>query len=114
MPSTHNAAIMSTIIKTAAMAHGRLLGLRSRLLEINGSAIKTIATSRGPKTMKYFSLPCGIKASTAKYHNRYQSGRGLAAMMLGSGGGPNRGAPKINASEAITTIIATQKVTSRH
>src|SRR5665213_2223316 len=107
-PFTHNAAIIRTIITTAAMAHGRRLGLRSPRLEMNGNAIKRIPTSSGPKTMKYFSLPCGNKASTAKYHNKYQSGRGLAAMMLGSGGFPNTGAPKNKASAAMPTIIPTQ------
>jgi len=56
-PCTHNVAIIKTIIKTDAMAHGRRRGLRSPRLEIKGSAIKTIPASRGLKTMKYFSLP---------------------------------------------------------
>ena len=64
--------------------------------------------------MKYCSLPCGSKASTAKYHSKYQSGRGVAAIMLGSGGFPNCGAPKYNASAAMATIIPTQKTVSRH
>ena len=79
-PATHKVTIIRTIIKTAAMAHGRRLGLRSPRLEMNGSAIKRIPASNGPKTMKYCSLPCGSNASTAKYHSKYQSGRGLAAM----------------------------------
>src|ERR1700685_595694 len=91
-PSTHKVAIITTVIKTAATAHGRLRGLRSPRLDRNGSAINSIPTSSGPKTMKYFSLPCGSNASTPKYHNKYQSGRGLASLMLGSGGFPNCGA----------------------
>src|SRR5665213_695929 len=112
-PSIHNVTIITTVIKTAATAHGRRRGLRSPRLKTNGSAIKIIPTSSGPKTRKYCSVPCGIKASTAKYQSKYQSGRGLAVVMLGSGGFPNSGAPEKNASAAMTTIITTQKTTSR-
>ena len=92
-PATHNVAIITPVINTTAIAHGRRQGLRSPRLKTNGSAIKIIPTSSGPKTKKYYSVPCGIRASTAKYHIKYQSGRGLAVVMLGSGGFPNCGAP---------------------
>jgi hypothetical protein len=39
-PSTHNVAIITTVINTTAMVHERRHGLRSPRLEMNGSAIK--------------------------------------------------------------------------
>ena len=58
-------------------------------------------------------MPCGSRASTAKYQSKYQSGRGSAAMMLGSGGLPSSGGPNASDSKAIAAMVPTPNTTSR-
>src|SRR5260370_33139322 len=62
----------------------------------------------------YPAILAGMRASSAKYQRRYQSGRGSAASMLGSGGLSNAGGPTKNAASAIAMINSVQIITSRH
>ena len=55
----------------------------------------------------------GASARTAKYQSRYQSGRGSAEMMLGSGGAPIFGGPTTIARARMPSAIATPNTTSR-
>src|SRR4029453_10653235 len=55
----------------------------------------------------------GISASSAKYQRRYQSGRGSAASMLGSGGLSNGGGPRKGGATAIAMIKSVEIITSR-
>src|SRR5213080_735756 len=54
-----------------------------------------------------------MSASSPKYQRRYQSGRGSAASMLGSGGLSNGGGPTKNAATAIAMIKRVATITSR-
>src|SRR5256885_16991092 len=54
-----------------------------------------------------------MRASSAKYQRRYQSGRGSAASMLGSGGLSSAGGPTKNAATAIAMIKRVATITSR-
>jgi hypothetical protein len=81
--------------RTARLPRGRSIPERRGQAGLHriGSRSRTTPASSGPPTINQFSMPCGSGASTAKYQSRYQSGRGSAAMMLGSGGLPSSGGP---------------------
>ncbi len=59
------------------------------------------------------SAHTGTSASAAKIQTKYQSGRGLASRIVGSGGVCSSGGPTIIASKAIAPRIATPRTTSR-
>ena len=70
-------------------AQGRRRGCRSPRPNRTGSSSNTVAAARGISQSRYRSVPCGSSARTAKYQSRYQSGRGWAWTVAGSGGRPN-------------------------
>ena len=58
-------------------------------------------------------MPRGRIASTAKYHRKYQSGRGEAMMIVGSGGFPSGLGPTMSASASTVPTTSTATTASR-
>ncbi|HLK85262.1 MAG TPA: hypothetical protein VKT27_02035 [Candidatus Binataceae bacterium] len=92
-PSIQKPTMLSTIISTAATAHGRRDGWRSPLFHKTGTSSRKTMAESGAAIMKTDSIPRGSSASTAKYQSMYQSGRGSLATRLGLGGWPSAGGP---------------------
>src|SRR4030095_15432939 len=85
-PAIHSEPIMITLNNTTAIDHGRRDGARSPLLLSIGAANRRMPITTGPRIIRCPSSSRGIIASRAKYQSKYQSGRGSARRMLGSGG----------------------------
>src|SRR5215470_12628679 len=83
-PSPTSTATLTPNIATTPIAHGRRRGLRSPSGAINGSSRNTRPTTSGKPTMNTSSIFGGISAKRAKYHRKYQSGRGYAMTTVGS------------------------------
>src|SRR5690349_21816252 len=93
--------------------HGRRRGLRSPRPPSNGTRIRNNPKTSGPRTITHLSDHFGIKERSAKYHMKYQSGRGEAETIVGSGGFPNSGGPINSASANIATATRPPKNRSR-
>src|ERR1700733_6437102 len=113
LPSTHRDPIITTVATAMAPAQGRRQTLRSPLLDRSGKLSKKAPTTSGPTTMTTFSRLGGRSASTAKYQSRYQSGRGDAVMLLGSGGASSGGGPTRAASRRMPKSMAPANTKSR-
>src|SRR5580692_9599678 len=94
-PTTQSDPIINTVTTTMATAHGRRRTLRSPLFEMNGAEKSRPPTSSGAARITSVSRLAGMRASTAKYQSRYQSGRGEASVTLGSGGLSSAGGPSV-------------------
>src|SRR4051812_17537383 len=75
-PANQKVLIMATTVITTTMAQGRRLGARSPLLPRRGRRKRSTPKSNGPSTITKGSVAGGMRASTAKYQRKYQSGRG--------------------------------------
>ena len=62
--------------------------------------------------MNRSSIDTGISASSAKYHKKYQSGRGYARTMVGSALLPSSGGPSHSARMSTIEPTASAKTTS--
>ena len=113
LPATNKDIITITTKEVPAIAHGRLIGLRSPLLEIKGSANNKKKTSNGPKNMTYDSISAGIKANKAYIHSKNQSGCGVVIMLDGSGGFVKAGGPNTTANTTIAMMVAEPNNASR-
>src|SRR5437879_13443308 len=105
---------MVTLSSTTAIDHGRRDGARSPRLLSSGTASKRTPIKAGPRIITQPSSCGGINASNAKYQSRYQSGRGSALRMLGSGGLSSGGGPAKYASNTMTTINPGPNTKSSH
>src|SRR5512142_1168132 len=92
---------------------GRLNGLLSPVLCRIGREIRIIPMTTGLKAITNDSIWGGMRAKSAKIHIKYQSGRGFAFILAGSGGAPISGGPKIRARRKIPVTTMMPKVASR-
>src|ERR1700744_6369926 len=83
LPSYQNMQTPTTTTVTHATAQGRRVRLRSPRLKKNGSANMEPKINSGARIMMPDSNWCGLIARMAKYHRRYQSGRGSALSSVG-------------------------------
>src|SRR5579872_4034810 len=93
--------------------HGRRRGLRSPRPPSSGTRIRNNPKTRGPRLITHLSDHFGINYRSAKYHMKYQSGRGDAEMIVGSGGFPSSGGPTTSASTNSARTTLAPKPTSR-
>src|ERR1017187_5396827 len=89
MPTTQKCAITKTTERMIRIDHGRRRGLRSPRPPSSGTRIKKSPKTSGPRMTTHPSDHFGINDRRAKYHMKYQSGRGEAEMIVGSGGIPS-------------------------
>src|ERR1035437_2465689 len=113
MPTTQKCAITKTTERMIRIDHGRRRGLRSPRPPSSGTRIKKSPKTSGPRMITHLSDHIGINDRRAKYHMKYQSGRGEAEMIVGSGGIPSSGGPTTSASTNIVRTTMTPKNTSR-
>src|SRR5579871_1258157 len=99
---------------TKPIAHGRRLGLRSPYGATNGNNTNISPSASGKPMMNTFSMTGGINASSAKYHRKYQSGRGSACRLVGSAFAPSAGGPSQIARISTTEPTSSAKMTSFH
>src|ERR1041384_5904110 len=91
--------------------HGRRRGLRSPRPPSSGTRIRNNPKTSGPRMITHLSDHLGINDKRAKYHMKYQSGRGEAEMIVGSGGFPNSGGPTTSARTNIARTTMAPKST---
>src|SRR5580693_616881 len=96
-PTIQSEPIMTTAPTTTAIAHGLRRAARSPLFDKSGGDMRRPPKTSGAKRITAVSSLEGQSESTAKYQSRYQSGRGAAFVMLGSGGAPISGGPTTTA-----------------
>jgi hypothetical protein len=77
-PMFTRAATLTAKTATMPTAHGRRRGLRSPVGATNGSKMNRSPMSSGKPMMNSSSIDGGMSARSAKYHRKYQSGRGSA------------------------------------
>src|ERR1035437_7772344 len=113
MPTTQKCAITKTTKTMIRIDHGRRRGLRSPRPPSSGTRIKKRPKTRGPRMITHLSDHLGINDRRPKYHMKFQSGRGEAEMIVGSGGFPNSGGPPASASANIARTTTAPNSTSR-
>src|SRR5919198_6271310 len=111
-PRLTSAATLTPNRATTPTAHGRRRGLRSPVEATNGNSTNNRPSTSGKPMMNQSSTDAGISANRAKYHRKYQSGRGYACTTVGSALLPSSGGPSHSASTSTIEPTASANTTS--
>src|SRR5262245_17915323 len=113
LPSQPSTPATVKNITTDSTATGRRFGCRSPLLPTNGINTSTSPMIPGMPKIAGVSSDGGNSASNPNSGRKYQSGRGSAVMIVGSGGSPGPFGPITAASATITSTVSAEKIMSR-